>query len=74
MKTYLMSLNAWSEDEETSWKEQCSRYVDAEVDAYLATRAQPVEAMFDFTYAELPPDLVAQRAQALEEQALVARG
>ena len=65
MKAYLMSLNAWTEDEETAWKEQCTRYVDAEVNAYLETKAQPVEAMFDYTYAELPPDLVAQRAEAV---------
>ena len=26
---------------------------------------QPVEAMFDFLYADPPPDLLAQRAEAL---------
>ena len=65
MKTYLMSLNAWTEEEEVAWKEQCAKYVDAEVNAYLETKAQPVEAMFDYTYAELPVDLLAQRAEAV---------
>ncbi len=65
LKTYLMSLNAWTEEEETAWKEQCGRYVDAEVNAYLETKMPPVESMFDFTYAELPPDLVAQRSEVL---------
>ena len=37
----------------------------SEVNAYLESRAQPVEAMFDYVYAELPPDLVEQRAEAL---------
>ena len=65
MKAYLHSLNAWTEEEETAWKEQCGKYVDTEVNAYLESRAQPVEAMFDYLYAELPPDLVKQRAEAL---------
>ena len=65
LKTYLMSLNAWTEEEEVALKEQCSKYVDAEVNAYLETRAQPIEAMFDYTYAELPPDLVEQRDEAI---------
>ena len=65
MKTYLMSLNAWTEEEEEAWKADCAQRVDAEVNAYLETKSQPVEAMFDYTWAELPADLAAQRAQAL---------
>ncbi len=65
MKAYLMSLNAWTEEEEDAWKADCSQRVDAEVNAYLETRSQPVEAMFDYTFAELPTDLAAQRAEAL---------
>jgi len=66
MKRYLKSLNAWTDDEEAALKEQCIKYVDAEVNAYLETRAQPIEAMFDYTYADLPADLLAQRNEALE--------
>jgi TPP-dependent pyruvate/acetoin dehydrogenase alpha subunit len=33
--------------------------VDAEVNAYLATPAQPVQAMFDHLYADPPPELLA---------------
>jgi hypothetical protein len=60
-KAYLVSLNAWNEEDEVELKERCAKYVDAEVNAYLETRSQPVEAMFDYTYAELPDDLPAQR-------------
>ena len=35
------------------------------MNAYLETKSQPVTAMFDYTYAELPLDLERQRAQAL---------
>ena len=65
MKTYLASLNAWSDEEEEAWKAECAAKVDAEVNAYLETKSQPVEAIFDYTWAELPADLAAQRAEAI---------
>lgn len=65
MKAWLVSLGAWSDEKEEAWKAECARIVDAEVNAYLETKSQPVEAMFDYTYAELPADLAAQRAEAL---------
>ncbi len=65
LKTYLISLNAWTEKEEEAWKADCATRVDAEVNAYLETKSQPIEAMFDYTYAELPADLAAQRDAAL---------
>jgi len=65
LRTWLIAEKLWSESEEAEWKVECSRLVDIEVDAYLATTLQPLESMFDYMYAELPPDLVAQRAEAL---------
>ena len=65
LRPYLVSLNAWNEEDEVELKERCAKYVDAEVNAYLETRSQPVEAMFDYTYAELPDDLKTQRSEAL---------
>ena len=65
LRAYLERERAWDEKREEAWKLDCGARVDVEVNAYLATKAQPLEAMFDFTYAELPADLVAQRAQAL---------
>jgi pyruvate dehydrogenase E1 component alpha subunit len=60
-----MGLNAWTEQEEEAWKPECAARVDEEVNAYLGTKAQPTAAMFDYTWAELPEDLAAQRAEAL---------
>jgi pyruvate dehydrogenase E1 component alpha subunit len=65
LKAYLMSLNAWTEKEEEAWKAECATRVDAEVNAYLETKSQPVEAMFDYTYAEVPADLATQRDAAI---------
>jgi pyruvate dehydrogenase E1 component alpha subunit len=39
--------------------------VDIEVNAYLETPVQPVEAMFAYLYADPPPELLAQRAAAI---------
>jgi pyruvate dehydrogenase E1 component alpha subunit len=65
LKAYLFSLNAWTEKEEEAWKTDCAARVDTEVNAYLETKSQTVEAIFDFTYAEVPADLATQRASAL---------
>lgn len=66
LRTLLISEGVWSEAEEAEWKEECGKRVDEEVNAYLETKVQPVEAMFDYLYAELPADLEAQRADAIK--------
>jgi pyruvate dehydrogenase E1 component alpha subunit len=65
LRAYLMELNAWSDAEEKELLADCNLRADAEVNAYLEIKAQPLSAMFDYTYAELPLDLERQRAQAL---------
>jgi 2-oxoisovalerate dehydrogenase E1 component alpha subunit len=55
----------WSDAQEVAWKEDCGRRVDEEVNAYLAVEPPPLGDMFDFTYAELPLDLLAQRSDVL---------
>ena len=66
LRTFLVNEGVWSEAEEAAWKEECGKRVDEEVNAYLETKVQPVEAMFDYLYAELPADLEAQRADAIK--------
>jgi len=65
LRAWLTAHGAWNEAGEAAWKEECERRVNLEVDAYLATPAQPVEAMFDYLYADPPPELLAQRAAAI---------
>jgi 2-oxoisovalerate dehydrogenase E1 component alpha subunit len=65
LKAYLIAQKAWSEKDEAAWKEDCGARVNVEVNAYLETKSQPLTAMFDYTYAEVPADLATQRAQAL---------
>jgi 2-oxoisovalerate dehydrogenase E1 component alpha subunit len=65
LRQYLIDFNVWNEAEEAELLADCAKRVDTEVNAYLETRAQPLSAMFDYTYAELPLDLERQRAQAM---------
>ena len=68
IKAYLMSLNAWTEKEEEDWKADCAAKIDIEVNAYLETKSQTVEAMFDFTHAELTAELAAQKAEVMAQE------
>jgi len=66
LKAYLVAQKAWNDEQEEAWKTDCGKRVDVEINAYLESKAQPTEAMFDFTYAEVPADLALQRAQAMD--------
>ncbi|EQD41617.1 pyruvate dehydrogenase (acetyl-transferring) E1 component, alpha subunit [mine drainage metagenome] len=65
MRAYLIAAKIWDDAKEEAWKTECAARVDVEVNAYLESKPQPVTAMFDYTYAELPMDLAQQRAQVL---------
>ncbi len=61
LRTYLTKAGLWDEAQEAAWADECAKRIDIEINAYLETPVQPVTAMFDYLYAELPQDLVAQR-------------
>jgi len=65
LRSFLTAKKLWDEDQEKAWLEECGRKVDVEINAYLELKVQPVEAMFDYLYADPPPDLLAQRAAAI---------
>jgi pyruvate dehydrogenase E1 component alpha subunit len=65
LRAYLIAAKVWDDAREEAWKTECAARVDVEVNAYLESKPQPVTAMFDYTYAELPVDLAQQRAQVL---------
>ncbi len=68
LRAYLEAHKAWDEKKEEAWKAECAARVDAEVNAYLESKSQPVTAMFDYTYAELPVDLARQREAAIARE------
>ena len=66
LRTYLTAQKLWDEKKEKAWLEECGSKVDVEINAYLECKTQPVEAMFDYLYGEMPHDVAAQRAEALK--------
>jgi pyruvate dehydrogenase E1 component alpha subunit len=65
LRTWLEAKKAWNKKKEDKLQAECDDWMDKEVDAYLETHAQPVTAMFDYTFAELPADLLKQRDEAV---------
>ncbi|HEX7341429.1 MAG TPA: pyruvate dehydrogenase (acetyl-transferring) E1 component subunit alpha [Rhodanobacteraceae bacterium] len=65
LRVYLESKKAWDDAKEKAWQAECDEWMDNEVNTYLEAGHQPVSAMFDYMYAELPEDLARQRAYAL---------
>ncbi len=65
LRIYLTAAGLWDEAQESAWADECAKMIDIEINAYLETPVQPVSAMFDFLYAELPPDLQLQRAEVI---------
>lgn len=65
LRKYLTDAKVWDEKKEKAWLEECGKQVDVEINAYLETPVQPVEAMFDYLYADMPADLMAQREAAI---------
>ncbi|MGO1072160.1 pyruvate dehydrogenase (acetyl-transferring) E1 component subunit alpha [Lysobacter sp. CA199] len=68
LRTYLTDQGVWNEALEKAWAEECGKKVDVEINAYLETPVQPVEAMFDYLYGDMPADLLAQRTEVLAQE------
>jgi len=69
LRHYLTAQGLWSEAEENTWLAECNAYMDAEIEACFSTARAPVSAMFDYLYADPPPELLAQRQTALALEA-----
>ncbi len=64
LRTYLMSIGAWTEAQEEALREECVDAIDKAVEAYVNTRPQPVAAMFEHLFAEPTERLRKQKATA----------
>jgi pyruvate dehydrogenase E1 component alpha subunit len=67
LRRYLVDRGAWSKDAEQELQETCAGEVTAAVAAYEALPPEPPEAIFDFQFARLPPDIERQRAAFLRD-------
>lgn len=68
LRTWLTAQGAWDEAQEKTWIEACGQRIGDEINAYLELPVQPVEAMFDHLYADMPPDVLEQRELALSRE------
>jgi pyruvate dehydrogenase E1 component alpha subunit len=73
LRNHLSAQGAWTKTDEEQLLAQTARDVDAAIQAYLSTPAQPAASLFDSLYAELPAALAAQRAAVLNEATQAAR-
>lgn len=67
LKAYLIDQGAWNEEQEEELLAECKQWVQQAADEYFDTienDPQPITAMFDYMYAELPHNLVEQREYA----------
>jgi len=67
LRTYLKDQGVWDDKKELELLEQAGKEVATAVEDYLATGDPGIESMFDYLYENMPPELEAQRARALEE-------
>ncbi len=67
-RKYLESLGAWDDEKEEALVADNKRLIEDAVQSYLTTPRQPLAAMFDYMYADIPESLRQQREQAREEE------
>jgi pyruvate dehydrogenase E1 component alpha subunit len=61
LRRYLESVGAWTPEQEQQLEIECAAQVDQSVQEYLSVEPQPLTAMFDYLYAELPAAYQEQR-------------
>ena len=69
LRGYLTRECGWQKEDEAALLEACTEEVESASERYLSSEPQAPETVFDYTYAELPADLTAQRADLLERAA-----
>ncbi|MGH8426868.1 MAG: pyruvate dehydrogenase (acetyl-transferring) E1 component subunit alpha [Gammaproteobacteria bacterium] len=65
LRRYMEGLGIWDDKKEAALIAECKKEVEAAVKIYQDTPRQPVTAMFDYMYAELPEALREQRNAAI---------
>ena len=60
LRAYLVDQKAWSKKDEEALLAECASQINQATEDYLATPAEPPQAMFDYLFARLPTALVPQ--------------
>jgi len=61
LRRYLTDTGHWTQQDEEHLLRETAVEIDAAASGYLATPAQGLKSIFDYTFAELPPELASQR-------------
>ncbi|MGY0219638.1 pyruvate dehydrogenase (acetyl-transferring) E1 component subunit alpha [Endozoicomonadaceae bacterium StTr2] len=69
LQTWLHQNGHWNESKEQQLQEEASAKVQQAVESYLKTPHQPISELFDYHYAEIPPNLEIQKEEALSRVA-----
>lgn len=64
IRTFLADAGVWRKPDEEALRADSSSEIDAAAEEFLAIEPPPTEAMFDYVWAQMPPDFVRQRLQA----------
>ncbi|MDA0238823.1 MAG: pyruvate dehydrogenase (acetyl-transferring) E1 component subunit alpha [Proteobacteria bacterium] len=65
LRTYLSNQGWWGKEDEESMLTELDQEIERAVENFEASDAPEAAAMFDYMYAELPADLMAQRAEVI---------
>lgn len=65
LRNFLVNGGHWDKDKEEALLHECASAVEKAAEDYLGTMAQPIAANFNYTYAEMPTELVEQREIAI---------
>lgn len=66
LNKYLTARNLWDEQQEQKLIAECQQQIAVAAERYLAMEPQPINAMFDYLFAELPHALEEQYQTAIE--------
>ncbi len=65
LQQYLTTAGSWTKADEDKLLKEINEEIEAAAAAFLATAPQEPSVMFDYTYAQLPADLAAQKQAVL---------
>jgi TPP-dependent pyruvate/acetoin dehydrogenase alpha subunit len=60
-RKYLESKNRWSDEQEARLRQRAKTIVHEVIEAALGIEKPPATDIFDYTFAELPRDLIQQK-------------
>ena len=68
LRLYLTDNAGWDKAREEALLNACATRIEAAAETYLASEAEPPEAIFDYLYAQLPDPIAGQRAALLRDE------